>query len=178
MFKHSLVATYPCEVSVGFPLPICLSNIVWKTGTDFQSDSSQGCMAEDAEHTLPPPQSLSPRPQPCANSNCPSRQYLPCEVSEQYLLHLRQKEFTIDRPINHHRCCQSVMPQCRHKCCRLPVSMRNMVDHSFADLCPTIKWSHVRFRPSFVDEDESFEVNDFLELLPFCSFIALAVKIS
>ena len=48
--------------------------------------------------------------------------------------------------------------------------MRNMVDYSFADLCLTIKWSHVRFRPSFVDENESFEVNDFLELLPFCPF--------
>jgi len=62
------------------------------------------------------------------------------------------------------------MPQRCQERRRFPVTMGNLIKHSLADFCPTVQRSHVRFRPGFINENESFDVDDFLESLPLFAF--------
>jgi len=50
------------------------------------------------------------------------------------------------------------------------MTMRNEINHPFADLRTAIKRRHVRFRPCFIDENEIICINYLLEVFPFLSF--------
>ena len=84
------------------------------------------------------------------------------ECGNQLLADIRQKEWSVDRPINHQRSGESRRPQRGQKGGRLPVPPGNMVVHSLAREAASPQTGHIRFGPGFVEEHESVRVESAL----------------
>jgi hypothetical protein len=57
------------------------------------------------------------------------------------------------------------------------MSMRNMLYHSLPSFCSTMKRSHIRVPPSFINENDVGNVESFLEFLPVFAVFGIAGNI-
>jgi hypothetical protein len=77
----------------------------------------------------------------------------------QHLLDVRHEQVAVHRPVDHHRGHQPVGPQRRHERRRLPVPVRDRVDHPVPDRRPAVPPGHLRVRPGLVEEHQRPRVN-------------------
>jgi hypothetical protein len=86
---------------------------------------------------------------------------------QQECQHIGEEYLTIHWPVDHHRCGDLVMAQCRDECRELPVAVRCLSDQSLAFRRSAAQARHVCAGAGFIDENQSPRVNRGLLLSPF-----------
>ena len=89
-----------------------------------------------------------------------------CQCRRQYLFDVSHECVAVDRPVEHERCRDPIMPQRRQERHRFPMAMWDFGDERFTARMPTARTRHVCLGPGFVNKDEARWINPALIFFP------------